>query len=151
MPAPLTWDMPNQTYDSGASWDGVLASPRKAMNNTKAIIDFSGYSAAELSPISQAIHDLMTLNAATFTAPPVTMTALQTLVTTYDQKLVARASRASADVLAFNEARATLEESLGVLGNYSSYEGKDIRDVYPELRDCEARGEFPALTFICLP
>ena len=26
---------------------------------------------------------------------------------------------------------------LGVLGTYSSYEGKDIRDVYPELRDCE--------------
>jgi hypothetical protein len=26
---------------------------------------------------------------------------------------------------------------LGVLGNYSSYEGRDIRDVWPELRDCE--------------
>jgi Phytanoyl-CoA dioxygenase (PhyH) len=25
----------------------------------------------------------------------------------------------------------------GVLGNYTSYGGKDIRDVYPELRDCE--------------
>jgi hypothetical protein len=26
---------------------------------------------------------------------------------------------------------------LGVLGNYSSYEGRDIRDVWPELRACE--------------
>jgi hypothetical protein len=26
---------------------------------------------------------------------------------------------------------------LGVLGNYTSYGGKDIRDVFPELRDCE--------------
>lgn len=119
MPAALTWDTPNQTYDSNLTWDGVLAPPpRKAMNNTKAIIDFSGYTAAEMGPVAQVIHDQMTLNATTFTTPPVTMVALQTLVTTYDQKLVARASRASADVLAFNEAREALEESLGVLGNY---------------------------------
>jgi hypothetical protein len=26
---------------------------------------------------------------------------------------------------------------LGVLGNYTSYGGRDIRDVFPELRDCE--------------
>jgi hypothetical protein len=26
---------------------------------------------------------------------------------------------------------------LGVLGNYTSYDGRDIRDVWPELRDCE--------------
>ena len=26
---------------------------------------------------------------------------------------------------------------MGVLGNYSSYGGEDIRDVFPELRDCE--------------
>jgi hypothetical protein len=33
---------------------------------------------------------------------------------------------------------------LGVLGNYSSYEGKDIRDVWPELRECE---ETPQITY----
>jgi hypothetical protein len=88
------------------------------MSNTKAIIDFAGYTAAELGPIAQAIHDGMTANAATFTTPPVTMAALQTLVTTYDAKLVARASRATVDVIAFNEAREALEQSLTVLGNY---------------------------------
>lgn len=118
MPAPLTWDVPGLTYDSGATWDGEAANKPKHMSNTKAIIDFSGYSAAELGPIAQTIHDQMDANAATFASPPVTMTALQTLVTTYDQKLVARASRATVDILAFNEARAELEDALAVLGNY---------------------------------
>jgi hypothetical protein len=88
------------------------------MNNTKANINFDGYTAPELGPVAQSIHDKTLLNAATFTAPPITMAALQTLITTYDQKLVARASRASADVLAFNEARDALAEALSALGNY---------------------------------
>jgi hypothetical protein len=88
------------------------------MNNTKAIIDFSGYTAPELGPVAHSIHDKMNANAVTFTAPPVTLAALQTLITTYDAKLIARASRASADIIAFNDARDALELSLGVLGNY---------------------------------
>lgn len=88
------------------------------MNHTKAIIDFNGYTAPELGPVAHTIHDKTLLNAATFATPAVTMTALAALITTYDDKLVARASRAKADVLAFNEAREALEESLGVLGNY---------------------------------
>lgn len=116
MPAPLTWDMPGITWDSGATWDGTVGKKSKTMN-IKAIIDFSGYTAAELGPVAQAIHDKMTANAATFPNPPVTMTALQTLITTYDAKLVARASRATADVIAFNEARDELENALGKLGN----------------------------------
>lgn len=118
MPSPLTWDTPGLNWDSGALWDGVTASKTKHMSNTKAIIDFSGYNAPELGPIAQTIHDKMTANAATFATPPITMTALQTLVTTYDTKLVARASRATADILAFNEARTELEDALAVLGNY---------------------------------
>ena len=118
MPAALTWDSPTLTWGSGATWNGVEASKPKHMSNTKAIIDFSGYSAAELGPKAQTIHDKMTTNAAIFTALPMTMAALQTLITAYDQKLVARASRATADVIAFNEARAAIEGALGVLGNY---------------------------------
>lgn len=117
MPTALTWDQPSQFWDS-ATWDGVVATPRKTMNNIKAIIDFSGYTAAELGPVAQTLHDKMTLNAATFTAPPLTMAALQTQITAYDQKLVARASRAKADVIAFNEVRDALEETLSTLGNY---------------------------------
>lgn len=117
MPAPLTWDTPSLFWDS-ASWDGVAATSQKTMNNTKAIIDFSGYTAAELGPVAQTIHTKTTLNAAIFTAPPITMAALLTLITTYDEKLVARTSRATADVIAFNEAREELESQLGVLGGY---------------------------------
>ncbi len=117
MPTPLTWDTPGQPWDSGLTWDGE-ANKSKSMNNSKAIIDFSPYPAAELGPVAHMIHDQMVLNAATFTAPPVTMAALQTLITTYDAKLILRASRATADIMAFNVAREALEESLGVLGNY---------------------------------
>ncbi|MGB8169071.1 MAG: hypothetical protein WCF18_16360, partial [Chthoniobacteraceae bacterium] len=98
--------------------DAVVASKPKSMSNIKASIDFSGYTAAELGPVAQSIHDSMTANATTFTTPPVTMTALQTLITTYDTKLVARASNAKVDVIAFNEARVALEDALGVLGTY---------------------------------
>ncbi len=118
MADPLTYDTPGLLWDSAATWDGVAAARPRSMNNTKAIIDFSPYTAAELGPVAQSIHDNMTTNAATFGSPPVTMTAMQTLVTTYDTKLVVRASRASVDVLAFNEAREALDEALGVLGNY---------------------------------
>ncbi len=118
MPAELTWDMLNLTYDSSAFWDGTAAPRKKAMSHIKAIINFSNYTAPQLGPAAQSIHDKMLLNAVTFAEPSVSMANLQTLITTYDQKLVARASRASADVLAFNEARDALEDALGKLGNY---------------------------------
>jgi hypothetical protein len=46
------------------------------------------------------------------------MAALQTLIDTYTAKLTARATRASADVLAFNLARHDLEVALHDLGAY---------------------------------
>jgi hypothetical protein len=118
MPAELTWDSPLVFYDGSASWDGFSGPTRTAMNNIKAVINFETYSAPELGPIAQIIHDKMLLNVLIFTDPTVTMVNLQTLVTTYDQKLLARASRAKADVIAFNEAREALEEGLTRLGNY---------------------------------
>jgi hypothetical protein len=118
MPAELTWDSPSVFFDGAATWDGFASPTKTAMNNTKAVINFETYSAPELGPIAQVIHDKMLLNAATFADPTVTMVELQTLVTTYDQKLLARASRAKADVIAFNEAREALEEGLTRLGNY---------------------------------
>lgn len=118
MAKPLTWNMPGLRYNQpGATWNGTVASPTK-MNKVKAIIDFSGYAAADLAPVAQAIHDEMTANAATFTAPPVAMTALDTLIGDFNTKLAAKASRATADVIAFNVARHELEEALGELGNY---------------------------------
>ena len=118
MPAPFTYDTPGLLYDSFVTWDGVAATKPKPMNNTKAVIDFSGYTAAELGPVAHTIHDRMTANAATFTAPTMTMATLQTQITAYDTKLIARASDAKTDIIAFNDARGVLEQSLGVLGNY---------------------------------
>lgn len=111
----LAWDSP------GLAWDGVVPQPktqRSKSMNTKAVIDFSGYGSAELSPVAQHIHDQISGNAATFPNLPFTLVVFQTLITTYDARLVARASKATADVLAFNETRAELETHLGTLGNY---------------------------------
>jgi hypothetical protein len=129
MPNPLTWDTSGLVWDSvnpDVTWDGnAISQPKtKSMNHTKAIIDFSGYTAPELGPVAQAIHDEMTEHAATFATPPITMAAFQTQIDDYDDKLVARASRASADVLAFNTARSLMDETLGVLGNYVNGKAK---------------------------
>jgi hypothetical protein len=116
--AKLTYDA-GWRYDTpGLLWDGDAPSTPKKMPITKAVIDFTPYTAADLAPIAQQIHDKMTLNAATFPAPPTTMAALQTLVTTFSTKLAAKASRATADIIAFNVARHDLEVALGHLGNY---------------------------------
>jgi hypothetical protein len=126
MPAALSWDQAGVTFDSGLTWDGEAGPTRKTktMNHTKATIDFSNYTHAQLGPVAQSIHDEMTANAATFATPTVTMAELQALVTDYDAKLVARASNATTDVLALNECREALEEMLGVLGNYVNGEAK---------------------------
>ncbi len=60
----------------------------------------------------------MTVNMATFAAPSIAMTAFQTLIDDYDAKFLLRANNAKTDIVAFNTARAALEESLGVLGHY---------------------------------
>src|SRR5438874_871332 len=81
------------------------AARKTAMTNTKAITDFSNYVAADLGPAAQHIHDQFVDNAATFATPTVTMTAFATQVADYNTKLSARASRATADALAFNDSR----------------------------------------------
>ena len=60
----------------------------------------------------------MTLNAASFPALPVTLVTLGGQIEAYDEKLAARASRAKLDIIAYNEARVVLEETLTQLGNY---------------------------------
>lgn len=88
------------------------------MDNVKAIIDFSTYTAAELGPVGHTIHDQMSTNAASFSQPPVALATLQAQLATYDATLVGRATHAKADVIAFNAAREVVEGSLGVLGAY---------------------------------
>ena len=116
MAKPWTWNAPKARWNAGLTWNSVVAALSKM--KTKAIVDFTPYTALELGPLAQTIHDMMTTNAATFTAPPVTMVALQALITIYNAKLAARASRNPADTLAFNLARHDLEGALAELGGY---------------------------------
>ena len=88
------------------------------MNTTKAIIDFSSFTAAELGPLAQHIHDELVGNISVFAAPTVAMPAFATQITTYNTKLVARESRALADKIAFNDAREAVETTLNRLGNF---------------------------------
>ena len=118
MATPLTWNAPGLTWNQpGATWNGVAARPPH-MSKTKAIVDFSGYAAGDLAPVAQNIHDEMTAHAATFGTPPVTMIALQALIDDFNEKLAAKESRATADIIAFNVARHELEEALFELGNH---------------------------------
>lgn len=106
-------------YDTGLFWDSQLAEPSNIMSTTiKAVISFQSYTDGNLGPTAQTIHDKMTLNADIFDDPPVTMVVFQGQITDYMAKLSARASRATADVMAFNAARELLEETLGDLGGY---------------------------------
>lgn len=88
------------------------------MSKFKAVIDLSGYQAAQLTPTAQSVHDAMLAEAATFDDPPITMPDFQNHITTYGQKLAARESGASADQLAYEVARHDLESDLGELGAY---------------------------------
>lgn len=109
------------------------------MSNTKVIVDFTDYTASELAPVARHIENQMTANAATFDAPPITMVALGTLIDTYETRLIARASKATADILAFNETRDELEERLSDLGHYVNSVAKGDPIV------CEQSG-FPTYT-----
>ena len=113
---PLTWNLSGKTWSSTLKWNGTTTVTQTM--TTKAIIDFGSYTAPELTPVAQTIHDQMTANAATFPSPPTAITALATLISTYGQKLAARASNATVDVLAFQTARAVLEGALHDLGIY---------------------------------
>ena len=89
------------------------------MTKTKAKIDFSDYPAADLGPIALNIQTQMTANSAQFPGIPFPLgTTLTPAITTFNTKLAAKASRATADVIAFNIARHELEELLTELGNF---------------------------------
>jgi hypothetical protein len=88
------------------------------MSKIKATVDFSGYTNSSICPTAQTIHDKMVAAAGTFTTPPILMPAFQTLITTCQTKLAAKASRSTSDVIAFNIARHDLETALADLGAY---------------------------------
>jgi hypothetical protein len=118
----LTWNLQGKTWSSALKWNGTTTITQTMI--TKAIIDFGSYSAPELTPVAQTIHDQLAANAVTFPSPAPAMPALQTLITTYGQKLAARASNATSDVLAFQAARAALEGALHDLGIYVNFIAK---------------------------
>ena len=88
------------------------------MSKIKARIDFTDDTRSQLAALARSIHDRFVQHADVFSAPPITATALGELVEDYAAKLVARQSRAAADVLAVKQARTALEQALRVLGQY---------------------------------
>ncbi len=88
------------------------------MKKSKAIIDFSDYKAAALGAVARVILERMTENGTSFPTSPVTMADLRILVDGYDERLAARAGRATVDVIAYRAKRKELEAALGTLGNY---------------------------------
>ena len=120
---PLTWNLPGKTWGSG-KWNGTTTITQTMI--TKATIDFTSYTAPDLIPVTQTIHDQMTVNAATFPSPSPTMVALLADLTTYQQKLATRASNATVDVLAFHASRAILEGALHDVGIYVNFIAKGV-------------------------
>lgn len=84
----------------------------------KAIIDFSSYPGAELSPIAETIYDQLLLNIARFPSLPTVPDELRRNIDAYNEALAKKNSRATADFIAFEMARANLEGALGEDGSY---------------------------------
>ena len=74
MAVPLTWNLAGKRWNAGLKWNGLIDTPKTM--NTKAVIDFTPYTAAELTPVGQTIHDVIGANAGTFPALPITPTLL---------------------------------------------------------------------------
>ena len=121
---PLTWNLPGKTWNSGLKWNGTTTITQTMI--TKATIDFTSYTAPDLIPVTQTIHDQMVVNAATFPSPVPSMAALLADLTTYQLKLATRASNATVDVLAFQAARAILEGALHDVGVYVNFVAKGV-------------------------
>jgi hypothetical protein len=92
--------------------------PAEAMKKTKAIVDFTDYKASEFGAIARTIQKKLEENAPAFPQPPLAVATLHTLVEEYATRLVARASRATADVIALRAKRRELESALRSLGHY---------------------------------
>lgn len=94
------------------------------MSKTKAAIEFSAFKGAALTPVALNIHSQMSANAATFPDPPVAMPALLAIIGTFEGKIAAKASRATADIHAAKAARSALADALASLGNYVNFIAK---------------------------
>lgn len=88
------------------------------MSIHKAVIDFTPSPAAELLPLAKHVHDSLNAVASTFPNLPVSIADLGALIGQYEVRLSARASRATADMIAFDLIRHELEDALGQDGDY---------------------------------
>ena len=84
----------------------------------KVITDFSGYIGPVLVSTAQIIHDAIAAAAATFDKLPLSMADYQLSITNCDNAYTKKASRASADIHAFDLARTALEDNCSQLGSY---------------------------------
>ncbi len=87
------------------------------MSKYKAVVDYSGYTGEALLPVAMTIAGAMTGNP-NFPDPPVSSAEFQASLDDYEQKLANKASKATADIIAFNISRHTMEENLAENGGY---------------------------------
>jgi hypothetical protein len=80
--------------------------------------DFTKGADGNLSKPAHHIHDMMVANAATFTAPPLTMAAFLLIVGGWDVALANSAGGSGVDIQAKNSARVALAGALRNLGHY---------------------------------
>jgi hypothetical protein len=88
------------------------------MSQFKARVDFTQEQDGNLSAPAHNIHTQMVANAATFTAPPMTMAAFLAIIDAWDTALAASANRGKSEITAKNNARLDLEGALRNLGHY---------------------------------
>ncbi|HEX3818378.1 MAG TPA: hypothetical protein VHW03_08815 [Chthoniobacterales bacterium] len=87
------------------------------MSKYKAVVDCSGYTGEALLPVALGVQTGMAGNPH-FPDPPITSAEYALHVDAFQQALAAKASKATADIVAFNVARHQVESDFAELGGY---------------------------------
>jgi hypothetical protein len=126
----LTWSAQWRWNQNALTWNGQAPNQRKIMA-IHVSLGFSKLADPAFGDFAVGVHDAMAANAATFTTPPVTMTALNTQTGDFLSKLAAANQGSVAQTAAKDASRAVLDGSLRTLANY--VEGKAQTAANPAL------------------
>lgn len=88
------------------------------MNTYKAVINFARRPSPEIKTLAGFIHETLSANADVFDKPPVSLEDFQAQITDFTAKILARAGNAKVDVVAAQDARVAMLDTLRQLGNY---------------------------------
>ena len=124
----LVWDQ--GFWDSGATWDGMAPTQPSSKMNTKAVIDYSHFTDAELGTTAEAGHNGVAANPTVFATPDPDLATLLTHITAYKDALTQTVMHPGRDAtLAKKAARKVLENDLKTLGTYVNLVAKGDADI----------------------